>query len=172
MTNEPNTLSVVSSRAGTLDDEQIDEEISFVFSRFVGKAPKYPVKKLAKELCKSESMVYAFRSGENAPSTRDLIKCFDLIGVEFANAITAIVGLNGLHRLEPGQLDVLDVASNLSRNSASTIDKASDGVVNHQEAAALVSEYEATITRLSDAVAVLRPIAASGGSLPAIFTNR
>lgn len=153
------------------DDDQLSEAISFVFSRFVGKAPKYPVKQLAEETGKSIKTIYAYRSGEITPGGLDLLKCCGLIGPEFANALMAVVGFNGLHRIEPGVMNVLEVASNLSSASASTTQKAIDGRIDHQEAARLVTEYETMINNLSEAVEVLRPVASSGGSLPIIVNN-
>ncbi|MBL4837394.1 MAG: hypothetical protein JKY34_07430 [Kordiimonadaceae bacterium] len=129
---------------------------------------RMPVEVFAKSINKSSQLVYQWRAGESSPTSVDLILSANILGPDFMNKITAVVGLAGTHRIEGVQLAILPLGAALASSSAASQMAAADGVINHVEAAELVVDYRSMAAQLNEAADTLESVALRGGSIVAI----
>lgn len=154
-------------------DEELAEAICDAYSAFVGGGEKKKsVKDFAQEMGCSPSAVYQLKSGELKPGSILLLQSAAILGPGFLNKITSRIGMGGLYSIQGDNIAVLDLAAQLNDTSSETLRASADGIVDHREAAALVTKYRANATKQNELADQLEQVALSGGSVPVIPGKR
>lgn len=158
-----------TAKREVLSSDAVDEAIADAFSAHVGKgAGKMSVADFAAASGKSDSTVYDYRSGALTPGGTDLIFACWLLGPDFTNRIFAVVGMNGMHRIEGTAPGVLELAGDMNATSGTLLRAAGDGIIDHQEAADGANKLRATANKMLEQADQLEDVAKRGGSIPVI----
>jgi len=166
-------ISSQDGRAETLSSDLIVDTIAGAYFEFVGGGPgKMPVSTFAQAIGKSTQLIYQWRGGETSPTGPDLVMSGFILGPDFLNRVYAVIGMNGIHRVESCSPGVLNVAANMGDTQNHLIRAAADGIIDHQEAAEGATKLRASATQMLEQADQLTDIAERGGSMPVIPGGR